>query len=122
MMFVVEVADVFNSLIRDPSSLGGQQAKLRYDILFDLDVWLFLTVLFANFATALAEARGKLRPTRSAELAATQFLSAWTKRRHRRSFFHGVLAKATKSSLKPDSSSLVTARLLKASPPSTSRQ
>ena len=24
-----------------------------------LDVWLFLTVLFANFATALAEARGK---------------------------------------------------------------
>ena len=35
-----------------------------------LDVWLFLTVLFANFATALAEARGKaqaesLRKTRS---------------------------------------------------------
>ena len=36
-----------------------------------LDVWLFLTVLFANFATALAEARGKaqaesLRRTRVA--------------------------------------------------------
>ncbi len=34
-----------------------------------LDVWFFLTILFANFATALAEARGKaqadsLRQTR----------------------------------------------------------
>ena len=39
-----------------------------------LDVWLFLTVLFANFATALAEARGKahaesLRRTRVETLA-----------------------------------------------------
>ena len=37
--------------------------------LVPLDVWLFLTVLFANFAAALAEARGKaqadvLRKTR----------------------------------------------------------
>ena len=43
------------------------QASLGY--LIALDVWLFLTVLFANFATALAEARGKaqadaLRKTR----------------------------------------------------------
>src|SRR6185369_14715528 len=41
--------------------------ELRY--LIQLDIWLFATVLFANFATALAEARGKaqadtLRKTR----------------------------------------------------------
>ena len=39
-----------------------------------LDFWLFLTVLFANFATALAEARGKaqaesLRRTRRDTIA-----------------------------------------------------
>src|SRR5262249_13241311 len=46
---------------------GAGQASLGY--LIALDVWLFLTVLFANFASALAEARGKaqadtLRKTR----------------------------------------------------------
>ncbi len=41
----------------------------EFPYLVSLDIWLFLTVLFANFATALAEARGKaqadtLRKTR----------------------------------------------------------
>ena len=45
----------------------GGQAGVGY--LIALDVWLFLTVMFANFASALAEARGKaqadaLRKTR----------------------------------------------------------
>ncbi|MCP6769664.1 hypothetical protein NL529_32930, partial [Klebsiella pneumoniae] len=48
----------------DPNST---QAGLGY--LIALDAWLLLTVLFANFAEALAEARGKaqadtLRKTR----------------------------------------------------------
>ena len=49
-------------------STSASQVPITYFIA--LDVWLFLTVLFANFATALAEARGKaqaesLRKTRS---------------------------------------------------------
>jgi K+-transporting ATPase ATPase B chain len=48
------------------------QAPLSYFIA--LDIWLFLTILFANFATALAEARGKaqadsLRHTRQDTMA-----------------------------------------------------
>ena len=69
VMFVVEVGTVLSILytiikVMAPSST---QASLGY--LISLDVWLFLTVLFANFAEALAEARGKaqaeaLRKTR----------------------------------------------------------
>src|SRR5438046_1845961 len=68
-MFVVEVSTALSIVytiykIIDPAST---RATLGY--LVQLDVWLFLTVLFANFAEALAEARGKaqadtLRKTR----------------------------------------------------------
>jgi K+-transporting ATPase ATPase B chain len=60
VMFVVEVGTVLSIVftIMAPSAY-----------LIQLDIWLFATVLFANFATALAEARGKaqadsLRKTR----------------------------------------------------------
>ncbi|QEL13402.1 potassium-transporting ATPase subunit KdpB [Limnoglobus roseus] len=69
VMFVVEVGTALSILytaykVIDPNST---LASLGY--LIALDVWLFLTVLFANFAEALAEARGKaqadsLRKTR----------------------------------------------------------
>ncbi len=69
VMFVVEVGTILSIIytiikIADPSST---MAKTGY--LIALDIWLFLTVLFANFAEALAEARGKaqadaLRKTR----------------------------------------------------------
>jgi K+-transporting ATPase ATPase B chain len=69
VMFVVEVGTVLSVLytfakVVDPDAY---QAQLPY--LISLDVWLLLTVLFANFAEALAEARGKaqadsLRKTR----------------------------------------------------------
>src|SRR4051794_8280339 len=71
VMFVVEVGSVLSIVCTvvkaiDPAST---QASLGY--LIALDVWLVLTVLFANFAEALAEARGKaqadaLRQTRRA--------------------------------------------------------
>ncbi len=74
VMFVVEVGTVLSILYTvvkavDPSST---QATLGY--LIALDVWLLLTVLFANFAEALAEARGKaqadsLRKTRQESVA-----------------------------------------------------
>src|SRR6476660_5504769 len=69
VMFTVEVGTALSVVytvykIADPAST---LASLGY--LVALDVWLFLTVLFANFAEALAEARGKaqadsLRKTR----------------------------------------------------------
>jgi K+-transporting ATPase ATPase B chain len=68
VMFVVEIGTVLSILFTVAAMLGhGGQAPVTY--LIALDIWLFLTVLFSNFATALAEARGKaqadsLRKTR----------------------------------------------------------
>jgi K+-transporting ATPase ATPase B chain len=68
VMFVVEVGAILTLLFVIAASLGYEtQAPLPYLII--LDVWLFVTVWFANFASALAEARGKaqaaaLRKTR----------------------------------------------------------
>jgi K+-transporting ATPase ATPase B chain len=71
VMFVVEIGTALSVVytvykVIDPAST---LAGLGY--LIALDIWLFLTVLFANFAEALAEARGKaqadaLRKTRQA--------------------------------------------------------
>jgi K+-transporting ATPase ATPase B chain len=67
VMFVVEVGTVLSILFTIAACFGSGQASVGY--LIALDVWLLLTVLFANFAEALAEARGKaqadsLRKTR----------------------------------------------------------
>ena len=68
VMFTVEVGTVISILFTIQAfwSPAGQ-ASVTY--LLALDFWLALTVLFANFATSLAEARGKaqadsLRKTR----------------------------------------------------------
>jgi K+-transporting ATPase ATPase B chain len=66
VMFVVEVGTVLTILFT-VWALATGSVKVWYFIA--LDVWLFLTVVFANFASALAEARGKaqadaLRKTR----------------------------------------------------------
>jgi potassium-transporting ATPase ATP-binding subunit len=70
VMFVVEIGAVLTLLfiIQALVSTSASQVPITYFIA--LDFWLFVTVLFANFATALAEARGKaqaesLRKTRS---------------------------------------------------------
>jgi K+-transporting ATPase ATPase B chain len=68
VMFVVEVGTVLTLIFTVAAFMGhGGAAPVTY--LIALDVWLFLTVVFANFASALAEARGKaqadaLRKTR----------------------------------------------------------
>ncbi|MGA2082593.1 MAG: potassium-transporting ATPase subunit KdpB [Holophaga sp.] len=61
VMFVVEVGAFLTLayIIRDAVGTSLSLVPLTYFIA--LDVWLFLTVLFANFATGLAEARGKAR-------------------------------------------------------------
>ena len=73
VMFVVEVGTALTLIYTIAVALGyPSQAEFGY--LLSLTIWLFLTVLFANFAEALAEARGKaqadaLRKTRQASPA-----------------------------------------------------
>jgi len=59
VMFVVEVGAVLTLLFVIQALLGGGSSQVPATYFIALDAWLFLTVLFANFATALAEARGK---------------------------------------------------------------
>src|SRR5262245_32781804 len=69
VMFVVEVGTVLSILYTIAAAINPGAYKATLGYLISLDIWLFLTVLFANFASALAEARGKaqaetLRKTR----------------------------------------------------------
>src|SRR5262245_53864408 len=69
VMFVVEVGTVVSILYTFAVAMHPEAYKATLGYLVALDVWLLLTVLFANFASALAEARGKaqadtLRKTR----------------------------------------------------------
>lgn len=59
VMFVVEIGTLLTLIyiLHMMFTNSKQQAPLSYFI--TLEIWLFLTLLFANFATALAEARGK---------------------------------------------------------------
>ncbi|MGO8752337.1 MAG: potassium-transporting ATPase subunit KdpB [Thermoguttaceae bacterium] len=68
VMFVVEVGTVL-TLIYTVAVFFGYPSEAKLGYLASLDVWLVLTLLFANFASSLAEARGKaqaeaLRKTR----------------------------------------------------------
>jgi len=67
VMFVVEVVTLLTTIIfiRDLVTGGG-----NLSFTFQIIVWLWITVLFANFAEAIAEGRGKaqadeLRRTRT---------------------------------------------------------
>jgi potassium-transporting ATPase ATP-binding subunit len=69
VMFVVEVGAFLTLLFVIGAAMGYSASQVPVGYFVALDMWLFLTVLFANFATALAEARGKaqaesLRKTR----------------------------------------------------------
>src|ERR1700720_2413286 len=57
VMFVLEVVSALTTviLIRDLITGGGQGIGFEFQII----LWLWFTVLFANFATAVAEGRGK---------------------------------------------------------------
>jgi potassium-transporting ATPase ATP-binding subunit len=71
VMFVVEIGAVLTLLYVIQIALGNVSSAASLGYFIALDAWLFLTVLFANFATAIAEERGKaqaetLRKTRVA--------------------------------------------------------
>ena len=59
VMFVVEIGTLLTLIYIIQAAFGRQASIVPIGYFISLDVWLFLTVLFANFATALAEARGK---------------------------------------------------------------
>lgn len=62
VMFVVEVGSVLTSfiLLRDMwLQIGGSSADTNVRFVGQLTLWLWFTVLFANFAEAIAEGRGK---------------------------------------------------------------
>src|SRR5262249_17792350 len=69
VMFVVEVGTVLSIVYTVVKAIDPASTMASMGYLVSLEVWLFLTVLFANFAESLAEARGKaqadtLRKTR----------------------------------------------------------
>jgi K+-transporting ATPase ATPase B chain len=59
VMFVVEVGAILTLLYIIRALWGGAVSTVSISYFIAVDIWLFLTVFFANFATALAEARGK---------------------------------------------------------------
>jgi K+-transporting ATPase ATPase B chain len=72
VMFVVEVTATAVSLILLRDFLAGRSDQVLFE--FQIAVWLWFTVGFANFAEAMAEGRGKaqaenLRKTRTETLA-----------------------------------------------------
>src|SRR5271165_371743 len=58
VMFVVEIGTVL-TVLNTLAAMSGYRGPVSVSYLVTLDVWLLLTLLFANFASALAEARGK---------------------------------------------------------------
>src|SRR6202166_2660065 len=70
VMFVVEIGAVLTLLFIIQALVSTSVSQVPVTYFIALDFWLWLTVLFADFATALAEARGKaqadsLRKTRT---------------------------------------------------------
>ena len=68
VMFVVEVGSVLTTLLFFHSLFGKGEASPGF--ILQISIWLWVTVLFANFAESMAEGRGKaqaesLRKTRS---------------------------------------------------------
>ena len=59
VMFVVEIGAFLTLFYLIQAALGKSESQVSTGYFVALDIWLFLTVLFANFATALAEARGR---------------------------------------------------------------
>ena len=57
VMFVVYVGSVLTTLLWAQALVGKGEAPASF--IFWVSVWLWFTVLFANFAEAMAEGRGK---------------------------------------------------------------
>lgn len=72
VMFVVEMSAVMTTIIVISSLISVQTDDLGFNL--QISLWLWFTVIFANFAEAMAEGRGKaqadaLRKTRTQMMA-----------------------------------------------------
>ena len=81
VMFVVEVGSVITTVLLVRNALGHQPG---FSFNLQITLWLWFTVLFANFAEAMAEGRGKaqaetLRKAKS-ETMANRLLADGTQR------------------------------------------
>ncbi|WFR79189.1 potassium-transporting ATPase subunit KdpB [Janthinobacterium rivuli] len=59
VMFVVYVGSIITSLLATQAGISGGQGEAPFGFIAAVAVWLWFTVLFANFAEALAEGRSK---------------------------------------------------------------
>ena len=59
VMFVVEIGAFLTLFYVIKAAMGQSASQISTNYFIALDAWLFATVLFANFATALAEVHGK---------------------------------------------------------------
>ncbi|WP_129780918.1 potassium-transporting ATPase subunit KdpB [Peristeroidobacter soli] len=59
VMFVVFIGSIFTTIIGVGAAAGAIEGAGRPGFILAIAAWLWLTVLFANFAEALAEGRGK---------------------------------------------------------------
>src|SRR5215471_19982005 len=57
VMFVVEIGCILVSVLFVRSLMMGSTVDIKFNV--QLIVWLWFTVVFANFAEAMAEGRGK---------------------------------------------------------------
>lgn len=57
VMFVVEIGSVITTVVTIMNMIGHR----GYALSLQVSIWLWATVLFANFAEALAEIQGKAR-------------------------------------------------------------
>ena len=98
-MFVVEMGTILSIVWTIVKAVNPSSTMASLGYLIALDVWLFLTVVFANFAEALAEARGKaqaeaLRKTRR-ETPAYRIRNAESAIRNDEAFLEFALAHAS---------------------------
>src|SRR5215475_2255404 len=59
VMFVVYVGSILTTLLWLQALLHGGHGEASAGFIFGVSLWLWFTVLFANFAEAMAEGRGK---------------------------------------------------------------
>src|ERR1700693_4036311 len=101
VMFVVEVAALLTFVFIVRAVLGKAAGPFSLGYFVALDIWLWLTVLFANFATAFAEERGRAQ---AAFLRRTRVSTPANRLRP-----DGKLEKITSIQLKPGDQVVVTA-------------
>src|SRR5262250_951905 len=59
VMFVVYVGSILTTLLWVQALAHGGRGEASARFIFEVTLWLWFTVLFANFAEAMAEGRGK---------------------------------------------------------------